>query len=105
MNRANRQLTTARNTPRPIFAAGSGDVPASGKVPAGLSSSQGLLISPCCDSHHPAMPAITARKTTTGVTAAGSSRPGGCGLVLRNEVLGGTGHAVVVGPAIHDRQF
>ena len=63
MNSANKQLTTARNTPNPIFAAGKDEAPVSGTSPIAPASNQGLAVSPCCDSHHAAMAAITARNS------------------------------------------
>ena len=51
MKSANSEPTTARNTPRPIFAVGKDDAPASGTSPIAPSSNQGLAVSLCCDSH------------------------------------------------------
>src|ERR1700719_4596217 len=70
MKRANNELTTARNTPNPIVAAGKDDAPVSGTSPIALTSNQGLAINLCRDSHHATMTPIGAR------------------------------HAVIVGPAI-----
>ena len=52
MKSANNEPTTARNTPSPIFAAGKDDAPVPGKSPIAPSSSQGLAVSRCCESHH-----------------------------------------------------
>src|SRR2546423_3196913 len=105
MKRANRQLATARNPPNPIFAAGTDGVAAHGKPPVGPSSSHGLAVSLCWDNHHAAMPAMAARNRTTGVTALLLGGPRDSGLVLGEKILCGARHAVVIGPAVHDRQF
>jgi hypothetical protein len=52
MKSANNELTTARNTPNPIVAAGKDDAPVLGTSPIALTSNQGLAINLCRDSHH-----------------------------------------------------
>ena len=54
------------------------------------SSSQGFAVSRCCDSHQPAMPRCTARKTSDDAHgAAPHARPRTRRLVLRDEILRG----------------
>src|SRR2546422_552041 len=55
MKSANNELTTARNTPNPIVAAGKDDAPVPGKSSIAPTSSQGLAVNLCCDSHHATM--------------------------------------------------
>ena len=62
MKSANNELTTARNTPNPIVAAGKDDAPVPGKSSIAPTSSQGLAVNLCCDSHHATMMAIGTRK-------------------------------------------
>ena len=54
-------MTTARNTPNPIIAAGKDDAPVSGTSSIAPISNQGLAISLCCDSHHATMAPIGTR--------------------------------------------
>src|SRR6266576_1874458 len=61
MKSANNELTTARNTPNPIVAAGKDDAPVSETSPIAPTSNHGLAVSLCCDSHHATMAAIGAR--------------------------------------------
>ena len=69
-------------------------------------SSQGFDISLWRDSHQAAMTPSPARKQDDDAHAGRfSSRPRRRRLVLRDEVLAAPGHAVVVGPAIDDRQL
>ena len=64
MKSANNELTTARNTPNPIVAAGKDDAPVPGKSSIAPTSSQGLAINLCRDSHHAMMAPIGARKSS-----------------------------------------
>src|SRR5262245_20857113 len=106
MRSANNELTTARNTPSPIVAAGKDDAPVSGTSPIAPTSNQGLAISLCRDSHHAMMAPIGTRTTNIAVlTASFLSGSRDRGLVLRHEILRGAGHAVIVGPAIDHRQL
>src|SRR5262249_30060946 len=57
MRSAHNAPATARNTPSPTFAAGGDERLSSRKSAASPSSSQGLLASRCCESHHPAIAA------------------------------------------------
>ena len=61
MKSANSELTTARNTPNPIVAAGKDDAPVSRTSPIALTSNQGLAINFCRDSHHATMAPIGTR--------------------------------------------
>src|SRR5262249_41962460 len=102
MKSANSELTTARNTPNPIVAAGKGDAPVRGKSSSiAPTSSQGLAINLCRDSHHAMMAPIGAR-TNSIVMLTRVFLSGACDrrLVLRYEILLGAGHAVIVSPAI-----
>src|SRR5947209_18603192 len=98
MKSANNELTTARNTPNPIVAAGKDDAPVSSIAPT---SSQGLAVNLCCDSHHATMAPIGAR-TNSIVMLTALFLSGACDrrLVLRREILLGAWHAVIVSPAI-----
>src|SRR5712692_6622781 len=102
MKSANNELTTARNTPNPIVAAGNDDAPVSGTSPIAPTSNQGLDVNLCCDSHHATMAPIGARTNSivmlTAWVSLSCSR--GCRLVLRHEILLGAWHAVIVSPAI-----
>ena len=70
MKSANNELTTARNTPNPIVAAGKDDEPVSGTSPIALTSNQGLAINLCRDSHHAMMAPIgTTKKSIVMLTA------------------------------------
>src|SRR5262244_410942 len=64
MKSANIELTAARNTPNPIVAAGKDDAPVPGKSSIAPTSSQGLAINLCRDSHHAMMAPIGARKSS-----------------------------------------
>ena len=61
MKSANNELTTARNTPNPIVAAGKDDAPVRGKSSIAPTSSQGLAVNLCRDSHHAMTAPIGAR--------------------------------------------
>src|SRR5438128_2124341 len=61
MKSANNELTTARNTPNPIVAAGKDDAPVPGKSSIAPTSSQGLAVNLCCASNHSTMAPIRAR--------------------------------------------
>src|ERR1700730_575238 len=101
MKSANNELTTARNTPNPIVAAGKDDAPVSGTSPIAPTSNQGLAVNLCCDSHHATMAPIGAR-TNSMVMLTARFLSGACDrrLVLRHEILLGAWHAVIVSPAI-----
>src|SRR6516225_3009133 len=104
MKSANNELTTARNTPNPIVAAGKDDAPASGTSSIAPTSSQGLAISLCCDSHQAMMAPIGTRKNSIAkLTARFLSGTYDRWLVLRDEILRGARHAVIVRPAIDHR--
>ena len=75
MKSVNNEPATARNTPSPIFAAGNVIAPVPGKSVIGPSSSQGLAVSRCCESHHPTMTAITAMNRMMALTAQLPERP------------------------------
>ena len=75
MKSANNEVATARNTPNPIFAAGRVIAPVPGKSSIEPSSSQGLAVSRCCESHHPTMTAITAMNRMMALTAQLPERP------------------------------
>src|SRR6266508_3464749 len=105
MKSANSELTTARNTPNPTFAAGQDDAPVPGRSPIAPSSNQGLDINLCCDSHQATMAPITATNNSVIPTAPSLSGSRGCRLVLRDEVVLGTRHAVIVRPAIDHGQL
>src|SRR6516225_12205337 len=64
MKSANNELTTARNTPNPIVAAGKDNAPVRGKSSIAPTSSQGLAINLCRDSHHAMMAPIGASKNS-----------------------------------------
>src|SRR6202045_83404 len=98
---ANNELTTARNTPNPIVAAGKDDAPVSGTSPIAPTSNQGLAVNLCCDSHHATMAPIGTRKNSIAMLTARVSLSGSWrrGLVLRDEILLGAWHAVIVSPA------
>ena len=61
MKSANNELTTARSTPNPSVAAGQDDAPVPGKSSIAPTSSQGLAVNLCRDSHHATMAPIGAR--------------------------------------------
>src|SRR5438093_12495618 len=107
MKSANNELTTARNTPNPIVAAGKDDAPVPGKSSIAPTSSQGLAVNLCCDSHHAMMAPIGARTNSiVMLTARGSlSCSWYCWLVLRYEILIGAWYAVLVSPTIDKRQL
>src|SRR5438034_10539581 len=107
MKSANNELTTARSTPNPIVAAGKDDAPVPGKSSIAPTSSQGLAVNLCCDSHHAMMAPIGARTNSiVMLTARGSlSCSWYCRLVLRYEILLGAWHAVIVSPTIDHRQL
>src|SRR5215831_8963282 len=99
MKSANNELTTARNTPNPIVAAGKDDAPVSGTSPIALTSNQGLAINLCRDSHHAMMAPIgTSKKSIVMLTARIPKRRVHGALVSRHEILLGARHAVIVGP-------
>src|SRR5262249_58031218 len=102
MKSANNELTTARNTPNPIVAAGKDDAPVPGTSPIAPTSSQGLAVNLCCDSHHAMMAPIGTRTNSIVMLTARVSLS--CSwdwrLVLRNEILFGAWHAVIVSPAV-----
>ena len=102
MKSANNELTTARNTPNPSVAAGKDNAPVRGKSSIAPTSSQGLDINLCRDSHHAMMAPIGARKSSIVMLTARfpKRRVRPRGLVLRHEILLGARHAVIVGPAI-----
>src|SRR6266446_4056717 len=101
MKSANNELTTARNTPNPIVAAGKDDAPVPGKSSIAPTSNQGLAVNLCRDSHHATMAPITARNSIVMLTArVFLSGSWGCRLVLRHEILLSVWHAVIVSPAI-----
>src|SRR5215471_6505026 len=107
MRSANSELTTARNTPKPIVAVGKDDAPVSMTSPIALTSNQGLAVNLCRDNHHVTMMASgTSKNRIVKLTAELSlSCSWDRRLVLRHEILLGAGHAVIVGPAIDHRQF
>src|SRR5215467_14296945 len=102
MKSANNELTTARNTPNPIVAAGKDDAPVPGKSSIAPTSSQGLAINLCRDSHHAMMAPIGARTNSIVMLTARVSLS--CSwdwrLVLGHEILLGARHAVIVSPAV-----
>src|SRR5262245_63401113 len=102
MKSANNELTTARNTPNPIVAAGKDDAPVCGKSSITPTSSQGLAINLCRDSHHAMMAPIGARRNSIVMLTARVSLS--CSwdwrLVLRHEILLGAWHAVIVSPPV-----
>src|SRR3984893_14315654 len=88
MKSANNELTTARNTPNPIVAAGKDDAPVPGKSSIAPTSSQGLAINLCRDSHHAMMAPIGARTNSIVMLTARFPkryvRPAGAGFAARN---------------------
>src|SRR5260370_41704444 len=102
MKSANNELTTARNPPNPIVAAGKDDAPVPGKSSIAPTSSQGLAVNLCRDSHHAMMAPIGTSKNSIVMLTARVSLSGACDrrLVLRHEILLGAWHAVIVSPAI-----
>src|SRR5215468_8174791 len=71
MKSANNELTTARNTPNPTVAAGNDNAPVPGKSSSiAPTSSQGLAINLCRDSHHAMMALIGARKSSIVILTA-----------------------------------
>ena len=102
MKSANNELTTARNTPNPIVAAGEDDAPVSGTSPIAPTSNQGLAVNLCCDSHHAMMAPMGTRTNSIVMLTARVSLSGACDrrLVLGHEILLGAWHAVIVSPAV-----
>src|SRR5205814_3238289 len=103
MKSANNELTTARNTPNPIVAAGKDDAPVPGKSSSiAPTSNQGLAVNLCCDSHHAMMAPIGTRTNSIVMLTARASLSCSwdCRLVLRYEILLGAWHAVTVSPAV-----
>jgi len=102
MKSANNELTTARNTPNPIVAAGKDDAPLPGTSPIAPTSNQGLAVNLCCDSHHATMAPMGTRTNSIVMLTARVSLS--CSwdwrLVLRHEILLGAWHAVIVSPAV-----
>src|SRR5215207_1356439 len=105
MNSANNAPTTARNTPSPTFAVGMSETPLPGRSPADPSSSHGFAVRRCVDSHQTAITDSVEKNRMVTPTPRSSVRVGRAGLVLRDEVLLGAGHVVVVGPAVDERQL
>src|SRR5205823_6517550 len=129
MSSANSDVATARKTPRPTLIGGRGNVPSPSTLSTGRCSTQGLAFS-VGNTSHPTTMAIMAANTSNEVVmslaAQGLRRtrrprllraelgsvespleapgPSARWLVLRNEILGGAGNAVVVSPAIDHRQ-
>src|SRR6266576_6666316 len=105
MKSANNELTTARNTPNPIVAAGKDDAPVPGKSSIAPTSSQGLAVNLCRDSHHAMMAPIGASKNSIVMLTARVSLSGACDrrLVLRHEILLRPSKATLVPPATHHR--
>src|SRR3989442_3395190 len=102
MKSANNELTTARNTPNPIVAAGRDNAPVPGKSSIAPTSNQGLAVNLCCDSHHAMTAPIGASKNSIVMLTDRVSLSGvwGCRLGLRHEILLSAWHAVIVSPAI-----
>jgi len=102
MNSANNELTTARNTPNPIVAAGKDNAPVPGTSPIAPTSNQGLAVNLCCDSHHAMMAPMGTRTNSIVMLTARVSLSGAWDwrLVLRHEILLGAWHAVIVSPAV-----
>src|SRR5690348_9936386 len=102
MKSAKKAPMTARRTQRATFEAGVGVSSAGGKAAVAPCSSQGLEARPWRDSHQAPMRASALRNSR--MLAMGRPRCGSCGarLVLRQKILVGTGHAVIIGPAIDD---
>src|SRR3989442_14089870 len=98
MKSANNELTTARNTPNPIVAAGQDNAPVPGKSSVAATSSQGLAVNLCCDSHHAMMaPMGTRTNSIVMLTAPGSlSCSWDWRLVLGDLMLLGAWHGVIV---------
>src|SRR5260370_35842747 len=107
MKSANNELTTARNTPNPIVAAGKDNAPVPGTSPIAPTSNQGLAVNLCCDSHHAMMAPMGTRTNSIVMLTARVSLSGACDrrLVLRPEILLGAWHAVIVSPALDDWQL
>src|SRR5262249_31604222 len=101
MKSANNELTTARNTPNPIVAAGKDNAPVPGTSPIAPTSNQGLAVNLCCDSHHATMAPMGTRTNSIVMLTARVSLS--CSwdwrLVLRDEILLGARHAVIGSPA------
>src|SRR5713226_343049 len=107
MKSANNELTTARNTPNPIVAAGEDNAPVPGTSPIAPTSNQGLAVNLCCDSHHAMMAPMGTRTNSIVMLTARVSLSGSCDrrLVLRHEILLSAWHAVIVSPAIDHWQL
>src|SRR3954453_8529587 len=72
----------------------------------GPSSSQGLAVSLCCDSHHTAIaPTAPKKRIATLKGSAFLGGPHGSRLVLGYEILRCAGHVVIVSPAVDHRQL
>src|SRR5262249_10861506 len=102
MKSANNELTTARNTPNPIVAAGKDDAPVPGKSSIAPTSNQGLAVNLCCDSHHAMMAPMGTRTNSIVMLTARVSLS--CSwdwrLVLGPGILLGAWHALIVRPAV-----
>src|ERR687898_2414753 len=105
MRSANNAPTTARNTPSPTLALGVAETPVPGCSPAAPTSSQGFAVSLWVDSHHTANTDSAEKNRMVTPTPRSSVGVGRARLVLRDEVLLGARHVVVVGPAVDDRQL
>src|SRR5260370_14619 len=80
MKSANNELTTARNTPNPIVAAGKDNAPVPGTSPIAPTSNQGLAVNLCCDSHHAMMAPMGTRTNSIVMLTARVSLSGACDL-------------------------
>src|SRR6185295_11264543 len=111
MNSPKNDVITARNSHRPTLAGTNISV----APPSSLSDwlcffSQGFAVSLRTNSHQPAMPAATSTNMMVMLTSSHSGLV--ClhhrrieRLVLRDEIVPGARHAVVIGPAIDNRQM